>query len=229
MSPQEAICRVRVMESASQEEQTQDISDASQKCNEQPSDIPLQTRLQWAESISEKFLDRQNLDTGYGIRDWDLVLGLDGSVENHADNTLPASPLTRAYSARYRIPKVIIERISSDEENVKRKELFALGSLLYEVFSGNKIFSSEKGEEHIQAYFVGGKLPEDIWGLPCAVRILACWCPGFAKDLLAAHRMDGTLFVSLCNFLSIRFSSLEIIGLGTSQCHISMSFFVSLI
>jgi hypothetical protein len=180
MSFQEAICRVRVEQSAS-----------PLLLLPNSSDVPIETRLQWLRFISEQFLDQQNSDGG--VRDWDLILRLDGSGENCADNTSPASLSTRVYSARYRIPNAILERLDSSEEKVRRAELFALGGLLYQVLSGKEMFSSVEGGEHIQSCLAKGEFPEDVWELPSAVRILACWCPGFAKDLLAARSMDGTL------------------------------------
>lgn len=141
-------------------------------------------------------LDRGDLDDSYGIRDWDFILSLDGSVENVADNASPPSPSARVYPARYRIPSRIIERLSSDQEKVRRAELFALGSLLYHVFSSKEVLCDlDIGEngERIQSYFVKEAFPEDVWELPQAARILGYWCPGFSQDLCAARGNDESL------------------------------------
>ena len=53
--------------------------------------------------------------------------------------------------------------------------------------------------EHIQSCFIKGEFPENVWELPCAVRILGYWCPGFVQELLAARGNDGT-FLSLALF-----------------------------
>jgi len=94
----------------------------------------------------------------------------------------------RGYPARYQIPKAILDRIDSTEENVKRTELFALGCILYQVISGKIIFPDldhgEKYDQQIQRRYVEGLFPDDVWELGKGVRILACWCPEFAKELL---------------------------------------------
>ncbi|KAH7333295.1 hypothetical protein BKA65DRAFT_479850 [Rhexocercosporidium sp. MPI-PUGE-AT-0058] len=121
--------------------------------------VPHATLLQWIESISYMFFQRQDMTHYSCIRDWDLVLDLDGSVEN----------------------------IASDI----RVEFFALGSILYELISGNQLFGDigpdEKDEEQIRSLITEEKFPEDLWALPMAPRILACWCPAFAKEMLAAY------------------------------------------
>ncbi len=216
MASKEAICRILINLPASQEEQVQsslhtavisaqhghdndddDILTLEKEPLLPPDDssnIPLEIRLKWVKLISDLVLNRQTLDDSFGIRDWDLILNLDGSVTNRADDASPPSPSTRVYPALYRIPDQIIEGLSSNQEKVQRAELFALGSLLYQVLSGKEVpgdLGNGEKAEHIQFCFAKGEFPEDIWELPRAVRILGCWCPGFAKDLLATHRKDG--------------------------------------
>ncbi|KAE8454658.1 hypothetical protein EG329_000281 [Mollisiaceae sp. DMI_Dod_QoI] len=202
--PPNAICRIRIEQPASYASQIQGsldnklISAQSKQIDngtltlekEDSSSVPLETRLQWAKSISETVFKRVGLHEACGVRDWDFILSLDGSVENSADNTAPSA---KVYPPQYRIPNHIIQRLDSHQDKVCRAELFALGGLLYQVFSGKEVSStlgSDGNEEHIQSCFVKGEFPEDVWKLPYAVRILGCWCPGFAKDLLAAHSKD---------------------------------------
>lgn len=162
--------------------------------------IPHETRLQWTKSISDLFFAGLKLKDRSCIRDWDLVLSLDGSVENFANNpsSTPSYP-AKLYPARYRLPKVVLDRLSTNEGKIQRAELFALGSILYKVISSNKIFHEMGGsaddEEKIQLLIAIGEFPEDIWGLSTAPRILGCWCPAFAKEMLAS-RGKGTLFCS---------------------------------
>jgi hypothetical protein len=148
-------------------------------------------------------LDKDNC----GVRDLDFVLDLDGSVENRADNASSSSssastrwswtasltgiprrklissssssppPSTKSYPARYKIPNEIISRLDSNPKKVERAELFALGGLLYQVFSGFEMLShlgSDVEGEYIRSCFVKGEFPADVWGLECAVKILAC-------------------------------------------------------
>jgi hypothetical protein len=183
---QEAICRIRVEQSASQPLLLTDCSN-----------VPIETRDRWVRSISEQF-GRRKLDDSCGIRDWDLILSLDGSARNSAGNTSKPSPPTRVYPARYRIPNVIIERLDSSKDKVERAEQFALGGLLYQVLSGKEIFSRDERWERIESCLIKGGFPEDVWELRKAARILECWRPGFAKE-------DSTLLSLLevpvvCNF-----------------------------
>jgi len=224
MASQEAICRIRVKTSALHEEQTQSAphrelisaqynhtNNGARALEEEPllppPGIPLKTRLRWAKLVAEQVLNQRELDDDSRVRDWDFALSLDGSVENSADNASPLSPLppsTKAYPARYRSPNEIIERLSSNQEKVQRAELFALGGLLYHVLSGTEMMSdldTSESVEHIQSCFVNGEFPENVWGLPYAVRILGCWCPGFAQDLLAAHGNDEALISRIAGYI----------------------------
>jgi hypothetical protein len=195
MSFQEAICRIRIELSASHEPEISTQRDKLSVVEKELSNIHIETRLKWVRSIHEQF-NRQKLDDSCGVRDWDLILSLDGSAKNSADNESKPSPSTRVYPARYRIPNAIIERLESNKEKVERVELFALGGLLYHVLSGKEMFSCDEGGEHIQSRLIKGEFPEDVWELPKAASILACWCPKFPKDWLA----DRTL-LSLFRFL----------------------------
>lgn len=139
---------------------------------------PADLRLKWATAISEKVFDRENLDDDSGVRDWDLVLNVDGTIENHAGATTNSSPSAKHYPTRYQIPSAILDRLDNDQEKARRAEVFALGGLLYETYSGTQL----RGDP------AKGEFPEDVWEMPHAIRILSCWCPKFAQDLLAAHR-----------------------------------------
>jgi hypothetical protein len=203
MESRKAICRIRIEQSTTRKDEP-----ISEKHNRPvDNDIPFETRLQWVNHVSEHILNRKGLDAGVGVRDWDLILRLDGSVENRADNALP-SPPTRGYPDRYQIPNVILEKIDSIEHRVVRKELFALGGLLYHILSSRELFGDlGRGAwvySNTQTRFVRGQFPNDVWGLPKAVRILACWCPGFARDFLDARKTKGTFlalfFITLSCF-----------------------------
>jgi hypothetical protein len=205
-----AICRTRLRQSASLTKKVQESfakeiifprekdTEASEKqslleCP--PIDLPpLETRLQWMNSISNFVLNREGLAEDSGVRDWDFILSLDGSVENRAENAATSLLPTRHYPARYQIPSAIYDRLDSVKSQVWRAERFALGTILYQVQSGKLLFSdlSEGETEVIRPRFVNGEFPDDVWDLPYATRILACWCPNFGKDMLAAHSKNST-------------------------------------
>jgi hypothetical protein len=150
--------------------------------------IPLETRLEWIKTITESFLGASKSDRSDRVRDFDFLLKPDGSVQNLADNssTSDEKERLRCFPSRYQIPSTILERIDSIEDKIKRTELFALGCILYELISSNKLFP-ELADEDIQTQYTEGKFPDDVWGLSKAVRILACWNPDFAKELLGAR------------------------------------------
>lgn len=153
--------------------------------------VPQETLLQWTRLISDMFFKRQDMTDHSCVRDWDLVLDLDGSVENIASDQVASSSVEKFYPIRYRLPSVIWKKLSTNAERVQRAELFALGSILYELIAGHQLFEDigqdEKDEEEIHSLITKGEFPEELWTLKMAVRILACWCPAFAKEMLAAH------------------------------------------
>ena len=156
-------------------------------------------RQKWAEAVITQFLEGRITRQNFIIRDWDFVLNLDGSVENlanllHASLAPPSSSATKStwkvYSARFRLPDSILHRLRSDEERTDRQESFALGCILYELFTSKRVFHSwDDGEfdERIQVRYTAGHFPEDVWGLPMATAILACWCPRFNQTLASRH------------------------------------------
>jgi hypothetical protein len=82
------------------------------------------------------------------------------------------------------------------------------------VYSGFEMLShlgSDVEEEYIRSCFVKGEFPGDVWGLKCAVKILACWCPGFAEDLLVAHSENSMSLLFLLSLLSLLFYTLELL------------------
>ena len=79
------------------------------------------------------------MDRSY-IRNWDLVLSLDGSVENIAQNPPTFSVPAKRYPARYRLPEVISDQLTLNKDKIRRAELFALGSILYEVIACYQLF-----------------------------------------------------------------------------------------
>lgn len=160
--------------------------------------IPFETRLKWVTSISEFFLGPCPPEQPADVRDIDLVLKSNGSIESLAETATTQSPdnvRLREYPARYQIPKAILAGIDSAEKKVKRTELFALGCILYQLISGKAIFADlgddDKSEEELQRRYVQGLFPDDLWGLHKSVRILICWCPEFAEQLAEFRAMES--------------------------------------
>ena len=173
--------------------------------------INLETRLKWVKEVTETFLGASKAVRSARVRDFDLVLKSDGSIDSHADNSANPSgekekEKLRSYPARYQIPKSIVDKIGPVEEQIKRTELFALGCILYELISGNQLFP-DLDDEGIQTRYARGEFPDDVWQLSKAVRILACWCPDIAKQLLGGARGNGrvlplqTFLVDHCDFV----------------------------
>ncbi|KAE9370931.1 hypothetical protein N431DRAFT_485032 [Stipitochalara longipes BDJ] len=98
------------------------------------------------------------------------VLKADDSMENLANNVSQISTREdqlRDYPGRYSIPKAIIDRIDLMEDKIK------------------PIFPDlgHDEEEEIQKRYVEGLFQEDLWYLDNSMRILACWSPGFGKEV----------------------------------------------
>jgi hypothetical protein len=156
-------------------------------------DIPMETRLQWANETILKFrgLSDVHHHHHHDIRPWDLVLNLNGSVENVAkfppelmvpECLPPTESQLQEYPSRYRLPTPISNQISSKLELTRRTENFALGSLLYELISSKRPFQDDEDDRQIQSKYIKGEFPEDVWGLPLATIILSCWCERYAKE-----------------------------------------------
>lgn len=209
MANQIAQCRIRVernndgVEVVGNEPRNSkpDHADAQIRSLEKPTlledtgseEISLETRLAWIKAITDNFLGASKSDRSERVRDFDFVLKPDGSVQSLVDNSPALSDektRLRSFPSRYQIPSTILEKIGSIEDKIKRTELFALGCILYELISGNKLFP-ELTDQEIQTHFGEGQFPDDVWGLSKAVRILACWNPDFAKELLG-DRGNGT-------------------------------------
>ncbi|KAG4427631.1 hypothetical protein IFR05_016885 [Cadophora sp. M221] len=198
MAPELALCRIRVKvpRDVSSEDEDAAVQSLKSKYHFTPvstlSDpVPLATLRQWIQSISGLFFKRQEMTNQSCICDWDLILNLDGSVENIPSTQAASSQIEKVYPSRYQLPPVIWNRLSTNREKIQRAELFALGSILYELISGGQLFTDigpdENDEEEIQSSIKKGEFPEKLWTLPMAIRILACWCPDFAKEMLTAH------------------------------------------
>ncbi|TGO13323.1 hypothetical protein BPAE_0748g00010 [Botrytis paeoniae] len=152
-------------------------------------------KLKWAHSIHKLFFTDEQTSDRNNVRNFDFQLNVDGSVENHFQNQPASLMTTTQYPTRYQLPEAISDRINTTEEKVARAELFALGSLLYEVILGHQLFHEideglDNGRE-IQRLIAIGSFPEDLWNLPITPKILGCLCPGFIQEMLSLRKKVG--------------------------------------
>jgi len=154
--------------------------------------------LQWANSIQQLFFTDQEPPNRTYIRNWDIVLNInDGSAENYFQDQSASS--ARLYPPRYQLPEAISARLDSNEERILRTELFALGSILYEVATGHQLFheidETVANERVIQTLITMGMFPNDLWDLPITPRILGCWCPGFMSEMMAIRKKSISKYI----------------------------------
>ena len=142
--------------------------------------------MQWATAISEDFLKPSNRLYRDGLRDFDFILKLNGSVKNLAE--VRPTDGWKKYPAAYEIPQAITEHtilnkvdigkeitdfdrsfdnnIGIFKEWIARTELFALGCILYELISGNGLYPELRGTEtypnEIEARYAAGIFPDDL-------------------------------------------------------------------
>jgi len=201
-----ALCRIRVTDPSRDAARCLTLNDCP--------NVPAEVRLQWVQAFIKQSYRRIQLDHPHDIRDWDLVLGLDGSVENIADSrrtSLPSASLSttesqqREYSAHYQIPKAVTEHLDPSSEKTICMELFAMGSLLYELSSSRKPFH-DRSDEEVQSLYANGDFPDDTWTLPTSMSILCRWCPAFAREVqnsCTSSTFALSALIFICSFSRI--------------------------
>ncbi|MCJ1457186.1 hypothetical protein MMC28_007553 [Mycoblastus sanguinarius] len=138
------------------------------------------TRKSWVEGM-KRFVESE---TEYQhIRPLDFLFFLDGFVEVQpsSDQTTPL-PCPTTYPPPYRIPPETITDLEPNEK-VRRSELFALGSLIYEIYANEAPFESLKDSD-VQARYRSAQFP-NVTHLPQWPIILSCWSVEFARELYA--------------------------------------------
>ena len=151
-----------------------------------PKDVPDvgdEIRTKWMEGIITYF--GQDANHRKSIRPWDFVAKLDGSVESLARPQLKGDQSTtgsQVYPTRFRIPQSILAGLE-EEEQVRRTEMFALGSLIYEIMSKKQPFE-DLSDAGVQRNFANGEFPKDAAELPHSLRIFAGWSEEFSKELV---------------------------------------------
>jgi hypothetical protein len=178
MTTEEVTCRVLVIRPYCSDEDVSLAEKLARVCLKDYPNVAIETRLLWARDIAKEFLACSKLcDT---IRPWEFILNLDGTVECLA---LPPSDShdDKVYPARFRIPPHTLLQLDQEEKN-KRSEMFALGSLLYEINSGKKPFE-ELSDDEVQLRFSNGDFPGDVTSLQLWPNILSCWSLEFSKEV----------------------------------------------
>jgi len=89
--------------------------------------------------------------------------------------------VTAVYPARYRIPPSMINGLQL-EEQVWRSEKFALGTLLYELYTGQRIFPGQSDVEVQNQYRRAATFP-NLESLPALIQcfVYACWSAEFGR------------------------------------------------
>ena len=150
-------------------------------------DAGIELRTKWAQELMKSFSTSTNTTNnphGLQIRPWDFIAMLDGSVK-----ALTAAGPSRndrgtrkvGYPARFQIPPRTLWGLD-EAQKVKRAEMFAMASLLYELLSGTQIFEGLSDEE-VQERFSRGEFPPDAASLPNSLVIFSGWSEEFAQEL----------------------------------------------
>jgi hypothetical protein len=176
MTTEEVICRVLVIKPYGNDDDVSLAEKSARVCLKDCPNTAIETRLLWARAIAKEFSAcPERYDS---IRPWEFILNLDGTVECLA---VPPSKshYDQVYPARFRIPPNTLLQLSQEEKN-KRSEMFALGSLLYEIDSGHKPFE-ELSDNEVQLRFSNRDFPNDITSLQLSPIILSCWSLEFSE------------------------------------------------
>ena len=136
------------------------------------------TRTAWVNGMNTFVL---NESEDRSIRYLNFIFHLDGSVEEQCLNTTPPS-LSSTYQSSHQIPLSTITDLEPKDQ-ARRAELFALGSMIYELDAGKAPFESLPDSE-IQACYRNGHYPE-VADLPHWLLILSCWSVEFAEEASA--------------------------------------------
>ena len=156
-------------------------------------EISSETRKKWVAGMQAIVIQKGiNDDENSQIRPLKFTLFLDGSVKSaeHIEEMLAPShkddedmndkDFRLVYPSRYRIPPESIEDLGH-KEKVRRAELFALGSLIYQIHKGHAPFE-ELDNAGVQDKYSNAEFP-DVTGLEQWPIILSCWSLEFAWSL----------------------------------------------
>lgn len=133
---------------------------------------------------------------------------MDGSAEITCHHVRPpVEGQTYVYPVHFRIPPCSIKDLLK-EDQVKRAESFAWGTLLYMVFAGKEPFDGLIDSE-VQSRFANADLPQNMLDISALPIILSCWSHEFATML---QSLAGKIFYAPAIFLLIETQEKEAIG-----------------
>lgn len=154
------------------------------------------TRQKWVTEMQAIIAGRDMINNeDEKIRALDFTLRSDGSVNlaspnpNENNDNAENSHHT-LYPPQYRIPPSSIQDLDP-RERVRRAELFALGSLIYELHKGEAPFAELDDDAAVQDRYAQGQFPDDVMELELeqGLIIMTCWSVEFASAL-------GDIYVS---------------------------------
>jgi len=147
------------------------------------------------------------------IRPISLILSPDGKLKAEPIR-MPINEKPVSYPARYRIPSSTICDLDSREQ-VRRSEKFALGTLLYELNTGQRIFDGQSDSKIQKNYCNGNTFPslESLEPAFMQCIIYACWSAEFA------HYISMDKFSRYVHDNPVRFS-LQVTGVVLSTAAI---------
>ena len=153
-------------------------------------DAGVELRIKWAQEVMKAFAT----SNPHGcIRPWDFIAMSDGSVKRFIMEPLRDPGKNAGYPARFQIPPRTLWGLD-EARKVRRAEMFAMASLLYEVFSSTQIFE-DLSDDEVQDRFSKGEFPDDAKSLPNSLTIYSGWSEEFSLEL-AKRGMAPTLCMS---------------------------------
>ena len=144
-------------------------------------EVGLDTRMKWIDGVARAFLPTP--DPLNNIREWDIVLNLDGTIELLAVQPSGGDH----YPAQFRIPPNKLEGLNQ-EERAKKAERFAMGSLLYQIMSGRRPLEGMSDEE-VQHRFSAGEFPDDVFTIQIWPMVFNCWGLEIPDDVKNLSRL----------------------------------------
>ncbi|KAL8894401.1 MAG: hypothetical protein Q9192_004351 [Flavoplaca navasiana] len=210
MTPAKLTCRLRVKKAECSDDDSGQPQEAAILPLRDCPNIGTELRIRWANEMMKHF--EQIGEPHTSIRPRDFIAGLDGSVESlqvlgSEDDRIDS------YPARFQIPASTLNGLDRDEK-VRRTELFAMASLLYEIMTGRKPLEGLTDEE-VQHRFIDGDFPDDAAALPNSLFILSGWSAEFSQELTRRVKsQDVTLFQATKNYAKAHpvLTGLQIVG-----------------
>ena len=172
MAPAQLTCQIRVNKAENHDEDVDWPENSAVFDLKDCPEVGIEVRIRWASNVVKYFEVIHD-----SIRPWDFIGELDGSIR-----LLPSlSPTGDVYPARFQIPQETIRELDHHEK-VRRAQMFAMASLLYEILSGKKPFE-ELTDDEVQYRFSNALFPDDAITLPNSLLVYSGWSEEFSQEL----------------------------------------------